>query len=149
MQRVESLVLQTARARELVTAQHVSTARAAHAQAVARGQDSNVLAHLARQLDPAARASVQKLYHMAMRAESTSDSGSGTTSYTRQTGTHGSTTSYTGLAEAEPGVVLLAYDKTGAVGDIQRVYSMRIEVRAKFDDAAAPAKPRNSKSANL
>jgi len=79
LQRVESLVLQTARARELVTAQHVSTARAAHAQAVARGQDSNVLAHLARQLDPAARASVQKLYHMAMRAESTSDSGSGTT----------------------------------------------------------------------
>ena len=38
------------------------------------------------------------------------------------------TTSYTGLAEVEPGVVLLAYDKIGAgrVGAIQKVYSMRI-----------------------
>ena len=68
---------------------------------------------------------------------------SGTTpSYTRQAGIHGSTTSYTGLAEAEPGVVLLAYDKTGAVGDIQRVYSMRIDVRAKFDDADCTSTPR-------
>jgi hypothetical protein len=46
---------------------------------------------------------------------------------------HGTgTTSYTGIAEVEPGVVLLAYDKTsgaGRSGDIQKVYSVRIEVR--------------------
>ena len=45
---------------------------------------------------------------------------------------HGTgTTSYTGIAEVEPGVVLLAYDKTsgsGRSGDVQKVYSMRIVV---------------------
>ena len=42
------------------------------------------------------------------------------------------TTSYTGIAEAEPGVVLLAYDKIGKnrVGNIQKVYSVRIAVNA-------------------
>jgi hypothetical protein len=41
-----------------------------------------------------------------------------------------STTSYTGIAEVEPGVVLLAYDKLGSGGDaaIQSVYAMRITV---------------------
>ena len=40
------------------------------------------------------------------------------------------TTSYTGIAEPEPGVVLLAYDKIGKnrVGNIQKVYSVRIAV---------------------
>ena len=40
------------------------------------------------------------------------------------------TTAYTGIAEVEPGVVLLAYDRTGAgrVGDLQQVFSMRITV---------------------
>lgn len=46
--------------------------------------------------------------------------------------THGSvTTSYTGIAEVEPGVVLLSYDKRGGRGqssDVQKVYSMRIMV---------------------
>lgn len=44
--------------------------------------------------------------------------------------TSSETTSYTGMAEAEPGVVLLSYDKIGArrVGDVQRVYSVRITV---------------------
>jgi hypothetical protein len=45
---------------------------------------------------------------------------------------HGTgTTSYTGIAEVEPNVVLLAYDKTsgaGRSGDVQKVYSVRIEV---------------------
>ena len=45
---------------------------------------------------------------------------------------HGTgTTSYTGIAEVEPGVVLLAYDKTsgaGRSGDVQKVYSLRISV---------------------
>ena len=47
---------------------------------------------------------------------------------------HGTgTTSYTGMAEVEPGVVLLAYDKTsgaGRSGSVQKVYSMRITVAA-------------------
>lgn len=40
------------------------------------------------------------------------------------------TTSYTGIAEVEPGVVLLSYDKVGArrVGDVQKVYAVRINV---------------------
>jgi hypothetical protein len=40
------------------------------------------------------------------------------------------TTSYTGLAEVEPGVVLLAYDKVGAArrGDLQKVFSVRVAV---------------------
>jgi hypothetical protein len=40
------------------------------------------------------------------------------------------TTSYTGIAEPEPGVVLLAYDKIGKnrVGAVQKVYSVRITV---------------------
>jgi hypothetical protein len=41
------------------------------------------------------------------------------------------TTSYTGIAEVEPGVALLAYDKTsgaGRAGAVQKVYSMRITV---------------------
>ena len=46
---------------------------------------------------------------------------------------HGTgTTSYTGIAEVEPGVVLLAYDKTsgaGRSGAVQKVYSVRIAVR--------------------
>ena len=45
---------------------------------------------------------------------------------------HGSvTTSYTGIAELEPGVVILTYDKRGGrgrTGDVQKVYSMRITV---------------------
>lgn len=45
---------------------------------------------------------------------------------------HGTgTTSYTGIAQVEPGVVLLAYDKTsgaGRSGDVQKVYSVRIHV---------------------
>jgi hypothetical protein len=46
------------------------------------------------------------------------------------------TTSYTGLAEIEPGVVLLAYDKIGAgrVGAIQEVYSMQIIVKKATDN---------------
>ena len=43
------------------------------------------------------------------------------------------TTSYTGIAEVEPGVALLAYDKTcckGREGEVQRVYSVRIAVSA-------------------
>ena len=47
---------------------------------------------------------------------------------------HGTgTTSYTGMAEVEPGVVLLAYDKrsgAGRSGKVQKVYSMRITVTA-------------------
>ena len=46
---------------------------------------------------------------------------------------HSGTTSYTGIAEVEPGVALLAYDKTsgsGRSGDIQKVYSVRITVTA-------------------
>ena len=45
------------------------------------------------------------------------------------------TTAYTGLAEVEPGVVLLAYDKIGAgrVGALQKVYSMRITVKTGDD----------------
>merc|ERR1719498_1319288 len=46
---------------------------------------------------------------------------------------HGTgSTEYTGIAEVEPGVVLLAYDKTsgsGRSGDVQKVYSVRIEVK--------------------
>jgi hypothetical protein len=40
------------------------------------------------------------------------------------------TTSYTGISEVEPGIVLLAYDKVGANrhGDVQKVYSVRIKV---------------------
>ena len=40
------------------------------------------------------------------------------------------TTSYTGVAEVEPGVVLLTYDKVGKdrVGAVNRVYSVRITV---------------------
>jgi hypothetical protein len=40
------------------------------------------------------------------------------------------TTSYTGLAEVEPGVVLLAYDKVGAArrGNLQKVFSVRVAV---------------------
>jgi hypothetical protein len=45
---------------------------------------------------------------------------------------HGTgTTSYTGIAEVAPGVVLLAYDKTsgaGRSGDLQKIYSVRIEL---------------------
>ena len=39
---------------------------------------------------------------------------------------------WTGIAEVEPGVVLLSYDKVGArrVGDVQKVYAVRITVRA-------------------
>ena len=49
-----------------------------------------------------------------------------TDQYTKNSGT----TSYTGVAEVEPGVVLLAYDKIGAnrKGAVQKVYSMRINV---------------------
>jgi hypothetical protein len=47
---------------------------------------------------------------------------------------HGTgTTSDTGIAEVEYGVVLLAYDKTsgsGRSGDVQKVYSLRINVTA-------------------
>ncbi len=45
-------------------------------------------------------------------------------------GSSSGTTSYTGLAEVEPNVVLLAYDKIGAgrVGAVQKVYSMRISM---------------------
>ena len=41
-----------------------------------------------------------------------------------------STTSYTGIAEVEPGVLLLAYDKLGSGGAvaIQSVYAVRITV---------------------
>ena len=53
------------------------------------------------------------------------------------------TTSYTGIAEVEPGVVLLAYDKIGAErvqnSSVEKVYSMRIKVHRvalKSDDAA-------------
>ena len=46
---------------------------------------------------------------------------------------HGSgTTSYTGITEVEPGVILLAYDKTsgsGRAGAVQKVYSVRIKVK--------------------
>ena len=44
---------------------------------------------------------------------------------------HSGTTSYTGLAEVEPGVALLVYDKTsgsGRSGAVQKVYSVRIKV---------------------
>ena len=46
--------------------------------------------------------------------------------YTNASGT----TSYTGIAEVEPGVVLLTYDKTGAdrTGNIQKVFAVRITV---------------------
>lgn len=52
------------------------------------------------------------------------------------------TTSYTGLAEVEPGVVLLSYDKIGAdrKGDLQGVYSVRVAVaptRRGLDRSAA------------
>jgi hypothetical protein len=39
---------------------------------------------------------------------------------------------HAGIAEVEPGVVLLAYDKTsgsGRSGDVQKVYSVRITVK--------------------
>eukprot|EP00658_Telonema_sp_P-2_P038190 TRINITY_DN27443_c0_g1_i3.p2 TRINITY_DN27443_c0_g1~~TRINITY_DN27443_c0_g1_i3.p2 ORF type:complete len:141 (+),score=51.27 TRINITY_DN27443_c0_g1_i3:57-479(+) len=47
---------------------------------------------------------------------------------------HGTgSTEYTGIAEVEPGIVLLAYDKTsgaGRAGALQKVYSVRIQVDA-------------------
>jgi hypothetical protein len=50
---------------------------------------------------------------------------------------HGTgTTSYTGIAEVAAGVVLLAYDKTsgaGRSGDLQKVYSVRIELTSAED----------------
>lgn len=52
---------------------------------------------------------------------------------------HGTgTTSYTGIAEVEPDVVLLAYDKTsgsGRSGDVQKVYSVRIKVGSSILDS--------------
>ena len=48
-------------------------------------------------------------------------------------GSSSGTTSYTGLAEVEPNVVVLAYDKIGAgrVGAAQKGYSMRISMGAQ------------------
>ena len=51
------------------------------------------------------------------------------------------TTSYTGLAEVEPGVCLLAYDKIGSnrIGSVvvQKVFSVRINVTRSFGVSGA------------
>jgi hypothetical protein len=53
-------------------------------------------------------------------------------------GTSSGTTSYTGIAEVDPGVVLLAYDKIGAdrKGDVDKVYAMRITVAAPSNETS-------------
>ena len=54
------------------------------------------------------------------------------------------TTSYAAVAETEPGVLYVAYDKTGAdrEGDVQKIYSVRINVtRTRTATPADTAKP--------
>ena len=47
-------------------------------------------------------------------------------------GNSSGTTAYTGIAEVEPGVVLLAYDKIGKhrAGGLNQVFSVRVRVGA-------------------
>ncbi|MEZ6183782.1 MAG: hypothetical protein R3F62_02095 [Planctomycetota bacterium] len=66
--RVEVQVLERARARALVSDEQLATAQAAHEAALAQGQASNLLVHLANRLDPATRAGVRQIYLEAVEA---------------------------------------------------------------------------------